>query len=266
MRTLTTPNERWGAVPYAWVGQLLCTGQMGTCQGLWHFKMAYYLSARCQKGACVQSRRGLFQGIAPADDQPSRSSLYGGLQTLREAGLVSEVPPGPGSKLSEWRLFEPRGCGPLKRVWRAHTDTDWIRHASPTTIRVFWALTRFQNFSKEEPQAKTWPSVTTLADTAGVCKRTVQGHLRKLEAAGVIETHAAQKGWKSSTYFWATQEPVLQYWDGEGWRELTVTAVAQRLEAAPDEAHWCCAVSSKKLRRARKFRSVEEAPVRVRYG
>lgn len=265
MAVLTTSRRRWGAVPYSWVQRLLATGDKGAHQGLWHFKLAFYLAARCRQGECKQSRERLLEGVRPDDRRPSRSTLYRGLQTLREAELVKELAPEPKKRVSRWTLYEPAGCGPLKRAWRDHSDTDWFRTASPNTIRVLWALTLYQNVTKDSQKASTWSSVHTLAEMSHVSERTVQTHLRVLLANGVIEKQPPTRHRVTPTYHWSFPDPVLLYHQEGDWVAMDVWTIAGLVEADPDGQHWCVEAGQQDVRPAGEFEAVKHALVRRRY-
>jgi hypothetical protein len=262
---LTPSRRRWGAVPYAWVQRLLATGRKDAHQGLWHFKLAFYLAARCRQGECKQSREHLLEGVRPDDRRPSRSTLYRGLQTLREAELVKEIAPDPGKQVSRWALFELAGCGPLKQVWLDHSDTEWFRSASPNTIRVLWALTLNQNVSKENKQASTWSSVRTLAEVSHLSERTVQTHLALLLANGVFEKQPPTRHRATPTYHWSFPDPVLLYHQEGGWDEMDAWTIAGLVEADPDGQHWCVEPGQQDVRPADEFEAVRHALVRRRF-
>ena len=269
MKTLTPPKKGWGMVPYDWVQRLLAEARPGgRIQGLWHFKMAYYLAALSSKGECKHSRERLFERISPERRPPSRSTLHRGLQALRSTGLLEiKVPPGgPRSKMLVWRIFEHPSNSARRRIWRLHTHKTWFKEASPNTIRVLWALTLYRNDDEKSGHVSSYSSVATLAEVSGLSKRSVQTHLRRLEEAGIIETHGPRAGRKTPTYFLAFPEPRLLYYDGESWVESGVGAIARRVFEETGRKHYCARQGSQEVHEAERFSEVREAMIRLRYS
>ena len=175
--------------------------------------------------------------------------------------------------------------GPARNIWRQHTDSEWFREASPNTIRVLWALTLHRREDMKAGRISSFTGVERLAKEAGLSKRSIQTHLGHLKAAGIIEAHSPRPGRPTPTYYWAFPSPpkrgsgpgaanpavpeTLMFHSGQGWKELSVDAIARQLLASPKLESHCCERGRKEVKPAEDWRQVQEAMeaiVRARQG
>jgi hypothetical protein len=145
-----------------------------------------------------------------------RTALWKALQTLQSAAVVYTERAGDDSRSwSRYSLSPPskvrpagaRAVRPARRgreakLFRAHTDADWFRSATPACVRAYLAHARF---SGPQKHADGWGHChfagrTKLVATSGLSRRALQKWTRCLEGKA-FEIHPST-GRQTLTYWW----------------------------------------------------------------